>query len=317
MVKEPVQEAFNAKPQTKPLVVADMKTAVGIALILILAAASSLVMVKTASASIPKPSVPEFTASYVDYSYDIPSTYRIDEFSGRNMSNNNGYHVDQQSVLFKIRNQPFTSYNDSNGNVINRYFNFRYRGHFGTDWRYYPFSEAGGGTVRYGSTFYSFTDERPQISQSTSDYTEKSFTLAFLFSENKPTIGSPVDFQMQAIEGHIDYAGDGYYSFVGTAGDWSPMETLTIGTNELTITTSPNPIPHDSNDTIQPTLTPAPTLNPTTAEPIIDPTETPSQPDTQANVFSGVYWKDIALAAACGIIAVLAVALVLSRRKRA
>jgi len=85
----------------------------------------------------------------------------------------------------------------------------------------------------------------------------------------------------------------------------------------LTITTSPNPIPHDSNDTIQPTLTPAPTLNPTTAEPIIDPTETPSQPDTQANVFSGVYWKDIALAAACGIIAVLAVALVLSRRKRA
>lgn len=290
-----------------------------IALIIILSASTMLWVESVSAQSLSKPSAPEFTVSSVDYSYDVPPTYRIDEFSGRNVSNNNGYHVDQQSVLFKIRNQPFTSYNDSSGNVINLYFNFRYRGHFGTEWRYYPFSETGYGTVRYGSTFYSFTDERPQISQSASDYTEKSLTLAFLFGLNKPTIGSPVDFQVQAIVGHIDYAGDGYYKFVGTAGDWSPIETLTIGTNELTITTSPNPIPQNSNDTIQPELTPSPSLNFTasaTAEPTQNPTETPSQRDTQTGATLEVAWKDIALAVTCSTIVALAVALALSRRKR-
>jgi hypothetical protein len=42
-------------------------------------AVPSLLMVESAfGQSITKPSIPEFTAEYVDYSYDIAPTYTID-----------------------------------------------------------------------------------------------------------------------------------------------------------------------------------------------------------------------------------------------
>jgi hypothetical protein len=57
---------------------------------------SSLVMVETAFAqSIPKPSVPEFTLVLVDSSYDVPTTYSIDPYTGDNVTHN-GYHVEDK-----------------------------------------------------------------------------------------------------------------------------------------------------------------------------------------------------------------------------
>ena len=44
-----------------------------IALILVLAA-SSVMFTSLASAQVPKPSTPEFTAKFVDRSYDVPET---------------------------------------------------------------------------------------------------------------------------------------------------------------------------------------------------------------------------------------------------
>lgn len=299
--------------------VSSMRKAITVALVVVLAVSGMLGFESSSAQLTSKPSAPEFTVSYVDYSYDVPPTYHIDEFTGRNVSNNNGYRVDQQSVLFKIKNQPFSSYNDSSGNVINRYFNFRYRGHFGTEWRYYPFSEGGGGTVRYGCTFYSFTDEEPQISQSTSDYTEKSFTLSFLFGENKPSIGNPVDFQVQAIVGHIDYAGDGYYTFVGSQGDWSPIETLIIGTNEVTVTASASPVPQSRNDTIRAADTPILTADPTavaTVEPTINPTESsPSQQGIQAFATAEFDWQTVTIAILALAVAVSVTVIVAQQRQ--
>jgi hypothetical protein len=177
------------------------------------------------------PSVPEFTVEYVDYSYDVPPVYGIDQFTGKEVITKHGYHVDERSVVFKIKNQPFTSYNDSNGHEINLYFNFRFKGHYGEAWEYYPFSESGRGTRRYATPFIRLTDESPKIPASNSEYTDKVLSLAFLFSSNKPTTGSQIDFQVQAIIGHIDSVGDGYSGFTGERSPWSSTQTITVGEN--------------------------------------------------------------------------------------
>jgi hypothetical protein len=189
---------------------------------------------------IPTPSVPEFTLSYKDLSYDEPPTYEIDQFTGKNVTKQEGYHVDKRSVVFKIRNQPFTSYSDASGNEIDLYYNFRFKGHFGSEWRHYPFSETGQGTRRYSLPFYTLSYESPKLAASNSEFTNITLSIPFLFGINNPKSGS-LDFQVQALIGNIDYAGDGFYKFVGQTSGWSDTQTITIG--EDTQTTPNDSIP--------------------------------------------------------------------------
>ena len=222
------------------------------------------VQASTDVSGIPKPSVPEFTLRYIDLSYDVPPTYGIDQFTGKNVITQEGYHVENQSVAFKIKNQPFTSYTDSSGNNISLYFNFRFKGHFGNEWRHYPFSDNGQGTHRYSSLFYT-SDQSPKLSASNFEYTDIFLGLPFLFGVNNPPIGSQVDFQVQALIGHIDYAGDGFYNFIGQTSDWSNTQTLTIGESQ-TPTSSPETTP---TPTASPELTPTPSQEPQQIEPEI------------------------------------------------
>ena len=69
-------------------------------------------------------------------------------------------------------------------------------------------------------------------------YTNISLSLPLLFSSKTPPVGSQVDFQVQALIGHIDYVGDGYYIFVGEKSNWSETQTVTI---EETTPTEPIP----------------------------------------------------------------------------
>jgi hypothetical protein len=132
-----------------------------------------------------------------------------------------------------------------------------------------------------------------------------------------------VDFQVQALEGYfIEYypylvAAGGWY-FNGTTSEWSVVQTIKIGSGEVTVSQSqvtPSPTPN------QPTPaaigTTAATQTPTEIPSQSITQSSPHQPNTQSDVTSGISLEDIALTVACGIIAVLAVALVLSRRKRA
>ena len=106
--------------------------------------ASSIIMVQNASAqSMPKPSVPQFSIQVVDYSYDVPTTYTTDSYTGKQITNP-GYHVDDIRVEGKIKNQHFTPYmipnpnstNSDNPNLnIDFYYNIRYKGHFGNESR--------------------------------------------------------------------------------------------------------------------------------------------------------------------------------------
>jgi hypothetical protein len=87
----------------------------------------------TEPASIPKPSVPEFTLEFVIDSYDVPPTYGIDQYTGDTVITEGGYHVDNNTIELTIKNQPYTySYNNSSAWIV---YNVMVKGHFGEDWK--------------------------------------------------------------------------------------------------------------------------------------------------------------------------------------
>ncbi len=235
-------------------------------LITILTIATLTILESASAQSTPNPSVPEFTMTYIDLSYYVQPTYGIDQFTGENVTKQEGYHVDKQSVTFKIKNQPFTSYNDSSGHNISLYYNFKYKGHFGNKWLYYPFSDSGQGTFRYSGLFIVFSYESPKLAASNSEYTEITLSLPFLFGVENPTAGSKVDFQIQALTGHIDYEGDGFYRYEGQSSEWSTTQTITVGQSDSSATPNAPPL-QDSTTPEQKTETTEPTPSQTT-EPV-------------------------------------------------
>jgi len=203
---------------------------------------ANLVLPNT-EAQITKPSIPEFTLKYVDNSYYVPPTYGIDQYTGQTIVKQEGYLVDNRTLQFTIKNQPFTSYNDSNGNHIALYYNFRYKGTCGNDWSYYP------DTSR---TYGYYTGEFPDTSASNSDFTVIMINLRAL---TIPT-GVKVEFQVQAIMGYIDIESTGmmaggFCGFAGERSDWSNTQTITIDANGSTSTPNTSP-PQNSTSTPEP-----------------------------------------------------------------
>jgi hypothetical protein len=123
-------------------------------LLFLLLAASTLLNAQTASAQ-SKPSAPEFSAKYVDLSYNTPTTYGTDQYTGDSIVTQPGYLIDNRSIQFTIKNQPFTPSLDASGNMTDLFFNFRIKGAYGTEsnWEYYPFALDGQSTGIYGGIF--------------------------------------------------------------------------------------------------------------------------------------------------------------------
>ncbi len=212
----------------------------------------TLPIIKPANAqTIPKPSAPEFTAILVDHSYDTPSTtptYTTDPYTGEQTQVSSGspsYHVQNKSIEITIKNQPFTPYNDSEGRYIGLYYNFRFKGHFGSDWTYDPFMPNGVSSQRYGG--WDMTYLIP-YTPSNSQYTIVNFPLGKSGISNY----GQEDFQVQAQIGYILMNGNSFmqrvygvnYNFTGESSDWSPIQTVTITeTPSQTSTLPPTPTP--------------------------------------------------------------------------
>jgi hypothetical protein len=217
-----------------------------VAVLIIMLAASSLLVIKPAFAqSILSPVPPQFTVRYADYSYDVPPTYGIDQYTGKNVTTSEGYHVDNKTVVFTVKNQPFTPYTDSSGNLIGLYYNFRGKGSYGTEWNMYPFSNQP--SDLYPSTsaqsVWRYDDNySPKYPASNTNYTEIAIPLRFFSLQSAP-LNSKLDFQVQSMTGHIDpittgpISGEGYYSFTGQFSGWSTTQTVTV---EDTPSISPN-----------------------------------------------------------------------------
>ena len=198
-----------------------------------------------AESSIPKPSVPEFTVKYVDSSYDVPPIYEIDQYTGKNVMTQAGYHVQNKTIELAIKNQLFTPYEDANGNSIRLYYNIGKKGHFGDSWGYLD-------TGYYG------LDNHYVGANLDSDYTVLTYglvgnngTLSLLNLDISS--GDQVDFRVQAFIGYNtrihEYwtpLGEVYhYVFTGETSDWSNTQTLTISENQ-TPTSSPSPTPYSA-----------------------------------------------------------------------
>jgi hypothetical protein len=168
----------------------------------------SLCMVQSAFAqSIPKPSVPQFTIKIIDTSYDVPTTYTIDGYTGENITHP-GRHVSQNSIQFTIRNQAFTPNVD--GNTLSLYYIIRTKGHFIEidKWTIFP-------TLQLDKSGYI-------SAQSGAD------TVLILPGGLSFPANSQIDYQVQAILGYHKIVYPYMSTFESSSSDWSPTQTLTI-----------------------------------------------------------------------------------------
>ena len=207
-------------------------------MLLALLVLSSSVMVGAVFAqSITQPSVPEFSLVYVDNSYDVPTTYTIDDYTGENITHP-GYHVENRIIEVIIKNQPFTSY-ESNGQIIDFYLNVRIKGSYAENW-----------TTIYGPGL-------GYLIQSKSDYTQVSYSLdenEYPFWDNLNE-GGAVDFQVEALIGSVHRDASTFWApwvFEGETSGWSDTQTITVSENltptpspELTIPASSSPLPSE------------------------------------------------------------------------
>jgi len=193
-------------------------------LLITVLAASSLIIISSAFAqSITKPSIPEFTAEYVDNSYDIAPTYTTDPYTNNKVIQTYGDHVDNRTVVITIKNEPFTPFTDSDGNTINMFYNVCYKGSFGQYWtRVY-------GVERMVSN-YDIPDNK--YGYKIQDYGSQNTVVLI---KSPPSQGQ-MDIQVEALQGYTNRTGEGHiifdvvwYTFYGEESGWSDIQTLTVG----------------------------------------------------------------------------------------
>jgi hypothetical protein len=173
-----------------------------------------------------KPSVPEFTMKFEDHSYDVPSTYKIDTHTGKNVTTRAGYHVQKPSLVFTIKNQPFTPYNDTDGNLIELHYEILAKEHFKEGW------------TQLGS-IASWDSEYATVSYDLGEYCNY-----WLLREIKA--GDQVDCKIKALIGYFTIVFNSSMNmfesvFTGTTSDWSNIQTIIIGESQ-TPTPSQEPI---------------------------------------------------------------------------
>jgi len=228
---------------------------------------SNLVEVESAFAqSISKPSVPEFTLKYVDTSYDVPSTYSIDSYTG-NVTIKAGYHVNKCLEL-TIRNQPIYPM---------LFYNVRYKGHFEDNW------------TEIFSYQHSFPESQNELfpgslpHRSDSEYTIITIPRQISVTENE------IDFQVQAMEWHTESYGNGKPGLRWTSfesSEWSSTQTITY--DKAAFTTSPHTLPPYTLPSQNSTATPSQLTEPALSQPADSAFPEPVETGKSAAVISAV-----------------------------
>lgn len=245
-------------------------------------------------------SVPEFSLKIVQKPYDVPPTYTLNPYTGKQVIEDGGYHVQDKSIQITITNQKVTP---SDGNSL--MYNIRWKGHYSQsdDWSYLAGEIA---DAEYATDY---------IYASKSDFTVVYGSLTskdivadsdfFLYTGSQD---GEVDIQVQTLIGQstrVHCAPDMLmgptvrYDFTGQSSAWSNTQTIDINKN-----------------TVQ--STPTPTEN-TTPQPTTSNTITPStdnvQQVSQDMFLFGLEWKDVAISLLAALVAVLVVGLVFSRTR--
>ena len=223
-----------------------------ILIVLILASASSFIILQSASAqSTLNPSVPEFTLKQVDNSYNVAptTTSTTDPYTNKTTTTTiPGYHVENKTIEAVITN-----------NLGASYYNFRYKPHYIENWTYYPFNPDA------GSSAYTLADSY-SVPFKASDSVNTTLALYFIPQSIAPN--SQIDIQVQALYGNFDADPYGHimplpggptydFYFRGEPSGWSSSQTVTVGQSLSTTIPSPTNQP---NPTGAPTAMPASTV---------------------------------------------------------
>jgi hypothetical protein len=210
-----------------------VKIAFAMFILLFIVASGVLLTVKPVSGQeVTKPTVPEFSAKYVDYSYDVPAIYGTDPYTGNTVVTKQKEHIDNRTVEIKIQNMPFTPFNDSNRNTINLFFDVRYRGSYGGNW-----------TTMFGNQTQGIwvgqTNPYIKYGYAVQDYSAQYTIISYQLTWQVP-INGRMDFQVEALEGytaetfhdgHILFAAVGF-TFYGQESGWSNTQTVFLGEDE-------------------------------------------------------------------------------------
>jgi hypothetical protein len=207
-------------------------------LFLLIASAFALAPV---SASVPKPTVPEFTLQLVAHPYDFAPTYTVDPYTGQSVLKENGYRAKNMSIEVTITNQQY-SYS-SNGVAYDIYYDVRQKPHFSDYW-----NEMSRPVSHWIDD--SFTE---RLFASGVKQTESNVTVLSLPADYSPN--TQIDVEVRAAVGHnqnywivdsYDFSSAPSRHWVhGVALDdmsnWSSTQTLTVSYSEPTATPSAPP----------------------------------------------------------------------------
>jgi len=207
----------------------------------------------TPTQEMPKPSVPEFTVTLTDSSYDVPTTYYMDTYGSGKNETIPGYHVEARTITVTIKNQPFTPfpyYANSPRNVSLMY-DIRVKTHYEENWTNIYHPSDGYPLADLGSEYTAISFQGEYSPESGLDFDSGWRSLTFL-------VGAQIDFQVEAMIGHISRVSNPNatnqlemypYMFIGEKSSWSDTATLTIPTNTpLLSVLSPQENSHSASD---------------------------------------------------------------------
>ncbi len=199
--------------------------------------------VAQAQSSISKPSIPTFTLSFIDHSYDLPGRIVQDGYIGPHFVP--VHHDRNGTVEITIVNQPFKQYVDANDHTVVLYFHVRCKGHLDSNWITYPdpgYVEAS--DSQYSVFSYYFNEEY------VGDHAGRVPNIA---ADGK------LDFQVETFIGYtttictsIAQRVDDYVTYyTGETSGWSQTQTISLNDGS---TSTPDAI----DQTEQPTPPPTP-----------------------------------------------------------
>ena len=228
-------------------------------LLVVILAVSNLMIIQSANGqSILKPSVPEFTAQFVDRSYDVPETSTVNQYTGE-LVITPAHRVQNYTIEITIKNQPYNTAVVQEGTATwNAEFHYdvNVKGHFAQNWTImYAMAEGPkASNVDYTVITYELV--------SSPTHPEEGYELRSFFDDtvgSNSIMGIPpnsqLDFRVRAMIGamHRGYNPDAKdqlsmfpWVFDGETSDWSNTQTIAIAETSTSTSPTPNPTPTPS-----------------------------------------------------------------------
>lgn len=205
-------------------------------LVIILVTSSLLLIPYVSAQSTHTPSAPDFTLKLVQYPYDVAPVATVEPFTGKTVTLQEGYHVENRSVEVTIANPSF----DPNAGYGLIFYSVDWKGHFDTNW--YSFTvRASCCEVDTSDINFPFIDANAPFTVVTiglGDNTQTSNTI-----KNVPADGQ-IDFRVKTSLGRYERVytpaippfGEGYYDvFNGETSEPSNIQTINLRDDTINI----------------------------------------------------------------------------------